>query len=244
MAPDKISGHLRVDRVSYHYPGQNTAAVKEVTFLVKQGAFVVVAGGSGSGKSTLGRLLSGLEKPHGGHVFLDDYELHTLDPKVLRGNIAVVPQEFRLINGTLHENIKGSSSATLDDVISAAKAACIWDEIDALPMKLHTLTGTQFGAFSGGQIQRIAIARALIRKPRILIMDEATSALDNKLQEQIITNVKSMNCTVIFIAHRLKIAREADQVFVLDSGQCVERGTHDELLGYGKFYAKMWQAMS
>ena len=244
MTPDKISGHLRVDRVSYHYPGQNTAAVKEVTFLVKQGAFVVVAGGSGSGKSTLGRLLSGLEKPHGGHVFLDDYELHTLDPKVLRGNIAVVPQEFRLINGTLHENIKGSSSATLDDVISAAKAACIWDEIDALPMKLHTLTGTQFGAFSGGQIQRIAIARALIRKPRILIMDEATSALDNKLQEQIITNVKSMNCTVIFIAHRLKIAREADQIFVLDSGQCVERGTHDELLGYGKFYAKMWQAMS
>ncbi len=244
MTPDKVSGHLRVDRVSYHYPGQNTAAVQEVTFLVKQGSFVVVAGGSGSGKSTLGRLLSGLEKPHGGHVFLDDYELHTLDPKVLRGNIAVVPQEFRLINGTLHENIKGSSSATLDDIISAAKAACIWDEIDALPMKLHTLTGTQFGAFSGGQIQRIAIARALIRKPRILIMDEATSALDNKLQEQIISNVRSMNCTVIFIAHRLKVARDADQIFVLDSGQCVERGTHDELIGYGKFYAKMWQAMS
>lgn len=244
MTPDKISGHLRVDRASYHYPGQNTPAVQEVTFAVQQGSFVVVAGGSGSGKSTLGRLLSGLEKPHGGHVFLDDYELHTLDPKVLRGNIAVVPQEFRLINGTLHENIKGSSNASLDDVISAAKAACIWDDIDAMPMKLHTLTGTQFGAFSGGQIQRIAIARALIRKPRILILDEATSALDNKLQEQIITNVKSMNCTVIFIAHRLKIAREADQIFVLDSGQCVERGTHDELLSYGKFYAKMWQALS
>ena len=244
MTPDKVIGHLRVDRVSYHYPGQNTAAVQEVTFLVKQGSFIVIAGGSGSGKSTLGRLLSGLEKPHGGHVFLDDYELHTLDPKILRGNIAVVPQEFRLINGTLHENIKGSSNATLDDIISAAKAACIWDEIDALPMKLHTLTGTQFGAFSGGQIQRIAIARALIRKPRILIMDEATSALDNTLQEQIISNVRSMNCTVIFIAHRLKVARDADQIFVLDSGQCVERGTHDELIGYGKFYAKMWKAMS
>ena len=95
-------------------------------------------------------------------------------------------------------------------------------------MKLHTLTGTQFGAFSGGQIQRIAIARALIRKPRILIMDEATSALDNHLQEQIMKNLIGMNCTIIFIAHRLKIAKGADEILVMDSGEIVERGTHED----------------
>lgn len=242
MVPDKVSGNLRADRVSYYYPNQNIAAVQQVTLSIKQGSFVVVVGGSGSGKSTLGKMLCGLDAPTNGQVFLDDYELHTLDPTALRDNIAVVPQDFRIINGTLHDNIKGAVDASLDDVIEAAKAACIWEEINELPMKLHTLTGTQFGAFSGGQIQRIAIARALIRKPRILILDEATSALDNHLQKQIIENVKSMNCTVIFIAHRLQIAEQADQIFVMESGEVVERGTHQELISYRKFYAKMWSA--
>jgi ATP-binding cassette subfamily C protein len=244
MVPDKINGNLKVDNVTYYYPNQDTAAIQQANLFIKQGTFVVVAGGSGSGKSTLGKLLSGLDHPSSGHVFIDDYELHTLDPSALRKNIAVVPQDFRLINGSLFENIKGAFDASLDEVIVAARASCIWDDISELPMKLHTVTGTQFGAFSGGQIQRIAIARALIRKPRVLIMDEATSALDNELQAQIIKNVKSMNCTVVFIAHRLKIAKEADQIIVLDNGQCVERGTHDELLGYNKFYAKMWSALS
>ncbi|MEK9633667.1 MAG: ATP-binding cassette domain-containing protein, partial [Opitutae bacterium] len=177
-------------------------------------------------------------------VFLDDYELHALDPKVLRNNIAVVPQDFRLIGGTLFENIQGASHASLEEIVEAAKAACIWSEISDLPMKLHTLTSSQFSAFSGGQIQRIAIARALVRKPRILIMDEATSALDNQLQDRIINNLKSMNCTLVFIAHRLKIAREADQIIVLDGGQCVEQGTHEELLQKDGHYAKMHHALS
>ena len=196
---------------------------------------------SGSGKSTLGKLLAGLDQPNNGHVFLDDYELNTLDPAALRSNIAMVPQDFRLINGTLYENIIGAATASEQDVISATKAACIWDDISELPMRLHTLTGTQFGAFSGGQIQRIALARALVRKPCILIMDEATSALDNSLQEKIISNLKAMNSTIIFVAHRLKIAKHADQIFVMQSGEIVERGTHEELLSYEKFYAKMWR---
>ena len=244
MTPDKIQGNLKIDRISYYYPGQNSAALQQISLFIRQGSFVVVAGGSGSGKSTLGKLISGLDHPSHGHVFIDDYELHTLDPVVLKSNIAVVPQDFRLIQGTLFENIKGATDATLEDVIAASKAACIWEEIDQLPMKLHTLTGTQFGAFSGGQIQRIAIARALVRKPRILVMDEATSALDNHLQEQIIQNVRSMNCTVIFIAHRLKIAQRADQIFVLDNGECVEKGTFNELLKNGRHFAKMWAALS
>lgn len=244
MTPEKINGILKVDGVTYHYPNQNHAAIQQVSLLINKGSFTVIAGGSGSGKSTLGKLLCGLDQPDTGHVFLDDYELHTLDPTVLRSHIALVPQNFRLIGGTLHENIKGATDVSLEEVIAAAKAACIWDDISELPMKLHTLAASQFGAFSGGQIQRIAIARALIRKPQILIMDEATSALDHRLQEQIITNVKSMNCTVVFIAHRLKIARDADQIIVLDGGQCVEQGTHEELLGQGRYYAKMWNVLS
>ena len=243
LVPEKVNGNLKADRVTYYYSGQNTAAVQQATVTIKQGSFVVIVGSSGSGKSTLGKLLCGLDHPTNGQVFLDDYELHTLDPAALRANIAVVPQDFRLINGTLYENIRGAVDASQEDVIAAAKAACIWDEIAELPMKLHTLTGTQFGAFSGGQIQRIAIARALIRKPRILIMDEATSALDNHLQEQIMKNLIGMNCTIIFIAHRLKIAKGADEILVMDSGEIVERGTHEELLSYEKYYAKMWKAL-
>ena len=191
----------------------------------------------------MGKLICGLDQPLHGQVFLDDYELHTLDPGALHANISVVPQDFRLINGTLFDNIKGATNASLDDVIAAAKTACIWNEIEELPMNLHTLTGTQFGAFSGGQIQRIAIARAIIRKPKILIMDEATSALDNQLQSQIIDNIKALNCTIIFIAHRLRLAEGADQILVLENGEIVERGIHQDLLSKGSTYSKMWSSL-
>ena len=241
MVPENICGNLRAERTTFFYPGQNTAAVQQVSLSIKQGSFAVIVGESGSGKSTLGKMLAGIDHPTNGHVFIDDYELNTLDPVALRSNIAMVPQDFRLINGTLYENILGASTASEQDVISAAKAACIWEDISELPMKLHTLAGTHFGAFSGGQIQRIALARALVRKPCIIIMDEATSALDNNLQEKIISNLKAMNSTVIFIAHRLNIAKKADQIFVLQSGEIAERGTHKELLSYEKLYFKMWR---
>ena len=161
MTPEKISGNLKADSVTFYYPNQNDAAIQQVNLFIKKGSFVVIAGGSGSGKSTLGKLLCGLDQPNSGHVFLDDYELHALDPKVLRNNIAVVPQDFRLIGGTLFENIQGASHASLEEIVEAAKAACIWSEISDLPMKLHTLTSSQFSAFSGGQIQRIAISAGI-----------------------------------------------------------------------------------
>ena len=164
-----------------------------------------------------------LDHPTNGQVFLDDYELHT-DPAALRANIAVVPQDFRLINGTLYENIRGAVDASQEDVIAAAKAACIWDEIAEFTHEITYIDGNSVRSILRGQIQRIAIARALIRKPRILIMDEATSAPDNHLQEQIMKNLIGMNCTIILIAHRLKIAKGADEILVMDR-EIVERGT-------------------
>lgn len=239
MHPENLVGNLRVEELSFAYPGQNKMALQRINLDVPAGIMLAITGESGSGKTTLGRLMSGLEPPRSGHIFLDDYELDTLDPAVLRQSIAVVPQEYRLIPGTLFENIRGAAIADRDDVIAAAKLACIWDEIERMPMGLHTAAGGQVGTFSGGQVQRIAIARALIRKPRILIMDEATSALDQRLQAQVIANLKSIGCTVIFIAHRLNLARLADQIMVMHQGQVAEIGTDTELRAKNGHYVRL-----
>ena len=126
MTPEKISGNLKADSVTFYYPNQNDAAIQQVNLFIKKGSFVVIAGGSGSGKSTLGKLLCGLDQPNSGHVFLDDYELHALDPKVLRNNIAVVPQDFRLI-GHFVENIQGAGSCLKKS--SRRPKPRIWSEI-------------------------------------------------------------------------------------------------------------------
>jgi len=237
--PNKLIGNIKVEEISFIYPGQMKMALSGVSFEVKQGEFVVIAGKSGSGKSTLSKLMSGLERPRSGFIFLDDYELHTLDNSILHSCIAVVPQDFRLLGGTLYENIKGASNATMEEIIEAAKVACIWDDIVHMPMELHTLTHSNHGAFSGGQIQRIAMARALVRKPKILIMDEATSAVDNKIQNQVIENLKAINCTVLWIAHRLRIAEKADKVILFADGKLADQGSHNDLINKNQQYAKI-----
>lgn len=242
MQPDHLIGNLRVEAASFAYAGQNQLALQRINLDLPAGIMLAITGESGAGKTTLGLLLSGLERPRSGHVFLDDYELDTLDPAVLRRSIAVVPQDYRLIPGSLFENIRGASDANREEVIAAAKLAAIWEDIDRMPMGLHTVAGSQFGTFSGGQIQRIAIARALIRKPRILVMDEATSALDQGLQARVIANLKSIHCTVIFIAHRLNVARLADQIIVVHQGQIAERGTDAELRAQNGHYVRLHPA--
>ncbi|GAB5558890.1 MAG: NHLP bacteriocin export ABC transporter permease/ATPase subunit [Synoicihabitans sp.] len=242
--PQGLKGRIRAENASFAYPRQNELSLQGINLDVHPGTFIAVVGPSGSGKTTLARLLSGLEPPRAGHVFLDDYELDTLDPEVLRSTIAVTPQDFRLVPGTLFENIRGATQANREQVVNAARLAGIADELERLPMGLHTVVTGQAEGFSGGQIQRIALARALVRQPRILILDEATSALDNNLQTQIFANLKTINCSVIFIAHRLKLASQADRIVVLHKGKLAQQGTHDELIGQNGPYAEMWKGES
>lgn len=224
-----VQGRLRAEAISFQYPGSSIPVLNNVQLEVPAGNFVALVGASGSGKSTLMKILCGLEKPSRGRVFLDDYNLESLHPRSLRENIASVQQHFQLLPGSLFENIKGATNASVEDVWHAAEQACIADEIRAMPMGLHTVIGGNANVFSGGQIQRIAIARALVRKAPVLMFDEATSALDNHVQSKIMKKLQESNVTILFIAHRLNAIKECDHLIVLHKGSVVQQGEYGAL---------------
>jgi len=242
LQPQQLSGCLRAEGLLFSYPDAPAPALNGVSFEATPGQFTAIVGPSGSGKSTLARVLAGLESARSGRVYLDDYDVETIDPSALRSNVAIVLQDFQLIPGTVLDNLRGALSADLNEVINAAKLACIWDDIERLPMGVHTPVTGNASAFSGGQIQRMALARALLRRPRILILDEVTSALDSELQARIVTNISASNQTVIFIAHRLSLAKLADKIVVLENGKVVEQGSDAELRDKGGLYTKMTEA--
>ncbi|MDQ8209400.1 ATP-binding cassette domain-containing protein [Coraliomargarita sp. SDUM461003] len=239
LQPQQLSGCLRAENLVFSYPGSPAPALNGLSFEARPGQFTVVVGPSGCGKSTLARVLAGLESARAGRVYLDDYDVETIDPSALRSNVAIVLQDFQLIPGTVLDNLRGALSADLNEVINAAKLACIWDDIEQMPMGVHTPVTGNASAFSGGQIQRMALARALLRRPRVLILDEVTSALDSELQAQIVANISASNQTVIFIAHRLSLAKLADKIVVLKDGKVVEQGSDAELRGKGGLYTQM-----
>jgi NHLM bacteriocin system ABC transporter ATP-binding protein len=228
--PGQLTGKIEVTNVAFRYSPEAPPALGGVSLEAAAGEFIAIVGPSGSGKSTLTRLLLGLDQPMQGTIQYDGQDLRHLDTELVRRQIGVVLQSGKLFPGTLFENIIGNFDGTIDDAWEAARQAGIEDDIRAMPMGMHTIVTEASAAFSGGQIQRMIIARALVGKPRILLFDEATSALDNVTQAIITQSVSQLAVTRIVIAHRLTTVRGADRIYVFDKGRIAQNGKYDDLI--------------
>jgi ABC-type bacteriocin/lantibiotic exporter with double-glycine peptidase domain len=228
--PGQLTGKIDVTNVAFRYSPEAPPALGGVSLQAAAGEFIAIVGPSGSGKSTLTRLLLGLDQPMQGTIQYDGQDLRHLDTELVRRQIGVVLQNGKLFPGTLFENIIGNFDGTIDDAWEAARQAGIEDDIRAMPMGMHTIVTEASAAFSGGQIQRMIIARALVSKPRILLFDEATSALDNVTQAIITRSVSQLAVTRVVIAHRLTTVRGADRIYVFDKGRIAQNGTYDDLI--------------
>ncbi len=230
-SPTVLEGEIAVDQVSFRYHNDGPLVLDEVTLAARAGEFVAVVGGSGAGKSTLLRVMLGLDTPERGAVFFDGRDLRNLDRRAVRRQIGFVPQDGSLQPGSLTENIIGmSEDLTLEDAWRAARLAAVDRDIAEMPMQMMTMVADRAGVLSGGQIQRIRIASALARQPRILILDEATSWLDSRSQADVMNSIEGLGVTRIVIAHRLSTIRRADRIYVIDAGRVVQVGDYDELL--------------
>ncbi|MCZ6679192.1 MAG: NHLP bacteriocin export ABC transporter permease/ATPase subunit [Candidatus Poribacteria bacterium] len=228
--PGELSGKLELNHASFRYKPDVPLALDDVSLSINPGEFVAIVGPSGSGKSTLFRLLLGFETPETGSIYYDGMDAAKLDSQAVRNQIGVVLQNGKLIPGDFFTNIVGSSELTLDDAWEAARLVGLDEDIKRMPMGMHTVISEGGGTFSGGQRQRLMIARAIVKKPRILLFDEATSALDNRTQEVVSKSLENLRATRIVIAHRLSTIRNADRIYVFDSGKVVQSGTYDELV--------------
>lgn len=229
-SPGDLRGSIEVAHLSFRYSVDGPEALRDVSFSIAPGEFVAFTGPSGSGKSTLLRLLLGFEIPETGTISYDGQDMAGIDVQAVRQQIGVVMQSGRLTSGSILENIIGSSQLTLDHAWEAARLAGLDYDIKAMPMGMHTMVSDGGGGFSGGQRQRLMIARAIVRKPRILFFDEATSALDNQTQAIVSKSLAKLQATRIVIAHRLSTIVNADRIFVFDQGGIVQSGNYDELL--------------
>ncbi len=228
--PGFISGKISIQDVKFRYAENAPLVLHGVSLNIQPGEFVAVCGSSGAGKSSLIRLLLGLDEPEEGGVYYDDKDLSKLDIRAVRRQIGVVVQNATINPGDIFTNIVGSLPYTVDEAWEAVRMAGIEEDIKKMPMGLHTYISEGGGSLSGGQIQRLIIARALIRKPKVIIFDEATSALDNKTQAIVSRSVEQLNATRIVIAHRLSTIEHADKILVMDKGLIVQQGTYQELV--------------
>jgi ABC-type bacteriocin/lantibiotic exporter with double-glycine peptidase domain len=209
-----------------------------LTLRIEAGEFVAIVGRSGAGKSTLVRLLLGLEEPVQGAIYMDGQDLRGLDLAVLRRQVATVLQAGRVPPGTIRDAVRGLTDASDEQVWQALVQAALAADVQAMPMQLETLLTDASRVLSGGQVQRLLLARALLQKPAILILDEATSALDNVTQAATMRAIRGVAATRIVIAHRLSTIRHADRIIVLDQGRIAEMGSFAQLMSRktGLFY--------
>ncbi|MFF6987644.1 NHLP bacteriocin export ABC transporter permease/ATPase subunit [Streptomyces sp. NPDC010273] len=227
--PGRLSGAIEARRVSFRYADDGPLVLDDVSFDVRAGEFVAIVGPSGCGKSTLLRLLIGFDKPVSGSVLYDGQDLGALDQSAVRRQCGVVLQHAQPFTGSILDVICGTEPFTPEEAMAAAEMAGLAEDIKRMPMGLHTIVSGS-GAVSGGQRQRLMIAQALIRRPRILFFDEATSALDNETQRTVIESTKALNATRIVIAHRLSTVLDADRVVVMEDGKVAQQGPPAQLL--------------
>ena len=235
-----LRGAIELNSVSFRYDENMPLVLDDLSLKIRPGEYVAIVGKTGCGKSTLMRLLLGFEKPLKGAVQYDGKDLNHLDLKSLRSNIGSVMQNGALMQGDIFSNITISAPwLTLEDAWEAAETACIAEDIRNMPMGMFTVISEGQGGISGGQKQRLLIARAIAPKPKILILDEATSALDNITQKKISEALDRLKCTRIVIAHRLSTIRRCDRIIVLDGGKIIGDGTYDELIANNPFFASL-----
>jgi NHLM bacteriocin system ABC transporter ATP-binding protein len=228
--PGRLTGRIKFDHVHFRYSSGSQPTLDDINIEVEPGECVVLVGPSGSGKSTILNLLLQFEVPLSGAIYVDGQDLSSLDISAVRRQFGVVNQDSKLISQSIFENIVCGSLCTLYDAWEAARAAAVAQDIEAMPMGMHTVVSEGGTNLSGGQRQRILIARTLVQKPAVLIFDEATSALDNHTQRSVTDSLSRLKTTRIVVAHRLSTIRNADRIYVIDSGRVVQHGTYKELL--------------
>ncbi len=237
---DKIDGKFEFTNVNYQYPETTRHALKDFSLTIQPGESVAFVGPSGSGKSTVLSLVLGFIRPNSGKMLIDGKDVMEMDLRTYRKFVGVVTQESIFFSGSLYENVAyGDKHTTPDEVIEALKAADAWDFVNNLPQGIYTNIGSDGLKLSGGQMQRLAIARAIIRDPKVVILDEATSALDVESEERVRLALDKLvkNRTTFVVAHRVSTTRNVDRVIILKDGRIVEQGSPAELLARENFYS-------
>jgi len=237
--PGNLLGCVALDKISFRYKENNSLVLDNISLHANPGEFIAIVGPSGSGKSTIIRLLLGFEKPTTGKVFYDGKDLAELDLQSLRRQLGVVLQNGRINSGSIFLNITAGALITHEEAWEAARMAGFAGDIENMPMGMHTIISEGGGNISGGQRQRLLIARALALKPKIILLDEATSALDNRTQQIVTESLDKLQGTRIVIAHRLSTISNADRIYVIADGRVVQVGNFDELLQQEGLFARL-----
>jgi len=240
IAPDQVRGEIVAESVAVRHAGGAVDALHDVCIRAAPGEFIAIVGPSGSGKSTLVSVLLGMVAPVRGRVTIDGHSTGELDMSSVRRQFGTVIQHARLMPGSILDNIIGSTLCTPEDAERAVAAAGLAPDVARLPMGLRTFVSER--TLSGGQVQKVMLARALITAPRVLVLDEATSALDERVQAEVMQHIARTGATRIVVAHRLSTVRDADRIYVLDAGRVVQQGTFDELRQQGGVFGALLEA--
>ncbi|GAP94195.1 NHLP bacteriocin export ABC transporter permease/ATPase subunit [Leptolyngbya sp. NIES-2104] len=237
--PGRLSGRFLVDHAIFRYRDDGPLTLDDVSIEAEPGEFIALVGPSGSGKSTLFRLLLGFDMPESGTIYYDGQDLSGLDMNAVRRQLGVVMQNSRLMSGTIFENIASGALVTMDEAWEAARMAGFAEDVESMPMGMHTVVSEGGTNLSGGQCQRLLIARSLVLKPKILLFDEATSALDNRTQAIVSQSLERLKVTRVAIAHRLSTIRTADRIYVFQNGRVVQQGNFDQLANQAGLFAQL-----